>query len=535
MTNSAIDPKEEAEAEAKEEDLRARLRASPGSGRLNFELARLLTESGRRGEALQFIEQACKIAPREFQYLYYCGALYKDFRQFDLALELLKASVGVEPRVFLSQYDLADCYYLLGQGDKAEGHYRTAVKLASTPHERELGQTGLAKCLANSGLVDEAISLYEDCSTGTSELAIYALCQGAVLRKAGPGDPAEQSLLDLIKQDELSLVSREEVLLTLGKMHDIAGNHDQAFGYWQQSRAIALELAKEKRQTVFNDHAAFLKRRVEFFTPELVGRLASYGHQSEAPVFVPGMPRSGTTLTEQILGSHPQVAGVGEIARWRKIEAAFLNDYDGADYHVRLLANAAKGELIARAEEDLTLMKTTAGGNYPRFVEKTPHMFEWLGYFATCFAKARFLHLVRHPADTFISTYQNKFNRNLAFAYDQVEFAREYAFSIRIMNFWKSLYPDRIDTYFYESLVDNTEHEARRMVAFIGLQWDENCLRFHERQSVVRTFSAQQVKKPIYKSSLGKWRAYEKHLGPLFAELDRQGVTYEPGRVTVNA
>jgi tetratricopeptide (TPR) repeat protein len=533
MTITAINPK--SEVGAKESDLRTRLTASPGNAQLNFELARLLTESSRRGEALQFIEQACKLAPRNFEYLYYCGALYKDFAQYDLALQLLQASVGFEPRVFFSNYDLADCYYRLGRAEKAEGYYRAALKLAGDAYEHEIGALSLAKCLANSGAIDEAISLYQGLSTGSSNAAVYALCQVAVLQKIEPGGPTEQSLLDLIKQNELSLNAREDVLLTLGKMHDIAGNHDQAFGYWQQSRAIALEQGKKKSKTIFIDHAAYLKRRVEFFTAELAKEVAPYGHQSEAPVFVPGMPRSGTTLTEQILGSHPQMAGIGEIGRWKGIEAAFLDDYGGASYQARLLANAVKGELIERAEEHLTLMKAIADGDYLRFVEKTPQMFEWLGYFATCFAKARFLHLVRHPADTFISTYQNKFNRSFTFAYDQVEFAKEYAFSIRIMNFWKTLYPDRIDTYFYETLVENTEHEARRMVAFIGLPWDERCLRFHERQSVVRTFSAQQVKKPIYKSSLNKWRAYEKHLGPLFAELDRQGVTYEPGRVTVNA
>jgi tetratricopeptide (TPR) repeat protein len=533
MTDSNIDARPA--VAAKEKDLRARLKASPGNAGLNFELARLLSQIGRKGEALNYAEQACKLAPTNFEYLYYCGALYKDFAQYDLALQLLKASVGIEPRVFFSQFDLADCYYRLGRADVAEAYFRTALKLAGDAYEREVGQSGLAKCLANSGAVDEAISLYENVSTGSSNFAIHALCQVAVLRKAGPGSSAEQSLLDLIEQNEISMDAREDVLLTLGKMHDIARNHDQAFGYWQQSRAIALEQVKKKRKTIFTDHAAYLTRRVEFFTLELVTKLAPCGHQSEAPVFVPGMPRSGTTLTEQILGSHPQAAGVGEIGRWRKIEAGFLNDYSGVDYQARLLANAAKGELIERAEEHLTLMKAIAGGNYPRLVEKTPHMFEWLGYFATCFAKARFLHLVRHPADTFISTYQNKFNRSFTFAYDQVEFAKEYAFSIRIMNFWKTLYPDRIDTYFYETLIDNTEQEARRMVAFIGLPWDENCLRFHERQTtIVRTFSAQQVKKPIYRSSLGKWRAYENHLGPLFAELERQGVTYEPGRVTVN-
>lgn len=179
-------------------------------------------------------------------------------------------------------------------------------------------------------------------------------------------------------------------------------------------------------------------------------------------------------------------------------------------------------------------MRTIAGGDYARYVEKTTHVFVWLGYLATCFPNAKFLHLVRHPADTFVSTYQNMFKRIFRFGYDQVEFAKEYAFSLRMMNLWKSLYPDHIDTYYYEDLTDKTEECARRMVEFIGLPWDDRCLRFHEAKGLVRTFSAQQVKKPIYRTSVDRWRVYEKHLGPLLEELERQGVTYEPGKVTVN-
>jgi hypothetical protein len=382
--------------------------------------------------------------------------------------------------------------------------------------------------------VDEAISLYERCSRDSSDPSVYALCQLAKLRKASLDGTVEQSMLELLEQKNVSTKAREEILLALGNIHDRAGNHDQAFAYWQRSRAIALEQVTSGGRNPFTDHAVYLKRRKDFFLPDLVRKVAAYGHQSQAPVFVAGMPRSGTTLTEQILGSHPQAAGVGEIGIWSRIEAAFLRDYSGENYKERLLANAAEGELVMRAEESLSLMRTMAGGDFPRFVEKTTHVFEWLGYFATCFSKARFLHLIRHPADTFISSYQNQFKRNFAFAYDQIEFAKEYAFSIRIMNFWKSLYPDRIQTYYYENLVSNTETEAHRMVRFIDLPWDDRCLRFHESKAVVRTFSARQVKEPIYRSSLDKWRVYEKHLGPLFEELGRQGVTYEPGRVTVS-
>jgi tetratricopeptide (TPR) repeat protein len=525
------------QAAAIERRLREKVLRQPNSAQANFAMARFLTEAKRAAEALPFAEYACKLAPQNFQYLHYCGALYMDFAQREYAaVGMLRRSVQLEPRVFLSQYHLARCYHKLGQGEKAITHFRAAMKLASSAKERSQSRAELADCLANSGETEQACRIYESLSRDADpSFSVRAYCRLASLKKAAPNSELEQKLQAFLQDPTLGEFEKEIVLLALGNIHDSAGSHDSAFSYWQQSREIAQKLASTRQRTALSNDPAELEFRSQFYTPEFVRSVAPFGHPSRAPVFIAGMPRSGTTLTEQILGALPQVAAVGEIGRWLPIERAFRKDYADASAHPRLLENAAKGELKARAEQHLNLMRTIAESDAERFVEKTPHGFVWLGYLATCFPNARFVHLIRHPADTFISTYQNQFGRYFLFAYDQVEFAKEYAFSLRMMDLWKSLYPERIATFHYESLVSEPEGEARRLLAFLGLPWDDRALRFHEGKSVVRTFSAQQVRKPIFRSSVEKWRAYESHLGPLLEELKRQGVTYEPGNVAVSA
>jgi tetratricopeptide (TPR) repeat protein len=517
-----------------ENRLREAARRNPRDAEANYALARHLAETKRGAEALPFAELACKLSPQNFHYLYYCGALYRDFHQYEYALGLLRESVRIEPRVFLSNYDLASCYHRLGNGEKALSHFRAALKLAGDSWDRYRARIGLADCLAASGEIEPALRLYESARKDRpADTPPDAECRIATLKKVGPQSQEADTLRTLLDHAATPDKDRENILLALGNIHDRAREHDEAFAYWSASRALVKERLRSLGINLSRDHAVDYLERSKFYTPEMIHAVMPLGHDSESPVFIAGMPRSGTTLTEQILGSHPDAFPVGEISRWLQIEAAFHADYGTDDRIARLTENAAKGELKARAEEHLVLMRLIANRNASRFIEKTTQTYQWLGYLATCFPKARFLHLIRHPADSFISTYQNQFTDSFPYAFDQVAYAKEYAFSLRMMAYWKAVYGAQIDTYFYEDLTDDTEAVARRMVSFIGLPWNDSCLSFHKSRNVVRTFSAQQVKKPIYRTSIDKWRVYEKHLKRLLDELERQGVTYAPGHVTV--
>jgi Sulfotransferase family len=297
---------------------------------------------------------------------------------------------------------------------------------------------------------------------------------------------------------------------------------DDAFNSWTASRRL-IGIKK------FSEEA--LKERQNkwkmFFSRTLFEATKPFAHSSSLPVFIVGMPRSATTLTEQIVSSHSKAYGVGELNRMGKLGAAMTRDYDGPDHVARILENARKGELKARAEETLTLYRAIAPKQKQIIVEKTPFNFEALGYINLCFPNAKIIHTRRHPADNFISAFQNRMNSNHDYSYDQVTYVKRYLLQEQLMDYWKSLFPQQIFTLKYETLVAEPESTVRALLAFLGLDWEPQCLKFFERQTTVRTFSTEQVRSAIYTSSVERWRNYEKHLGPLFQTLKDANFEYK--------
>ena len=238
------------------------------------------------------------------------------------------------------------------------------------------------------------------------------------------------------------------------------------------------------------------------------------------------MPRSGTTLIEQIISSHPDGFGVGELGRVQRLEETFVKDYASPDYKERLLKNASAGELGARANETLNLLELIAGPSPKFVVDKYPTQYLSMGYTHLCFPNSKFIHCQRHPADSFISSYQNNMSLAHNYSFDQNAYVEAFLTKEKIMTYWRSIFPDKIFDLHYEKLVARPEETVREMLDFIGLPWDPICLKFFEKKRTVQTFSLNQVRNPIYTTSVYRWKNYEKHLGPLFAALGEAGFTY---------
>jgi hypothetical protein len=255
--------------------------------------------------------------------------------------------------------------------------------------------------------------------------------------------------------------------------------------------------------------ARVFRRVAEVFDASLLERLRGMGDPSAAPVFIVGMPRSGSTLAEQILASHPLIHGAGE--REDLIQVA------GAAFPEAVAALDRDG-LLRMAQDYLTRMPLPEGK--VRTIDKLPGNFLRIGLIRLLFPNARIIHTRRNPLDTCISCYSKLFAVGQHFSYDLAELGRYYRRYAELMRHWDSVLPsDAMLHVSYEAVVDDLEGQARRMVEFCGLEWDERCLRFYESRRPVKTASSVQVRKPLFRTSVERWKHFEAGLAPLIAEL----------------
>jgi hypothetical protein len=262
-----------------------------------------------------------------------------------------------------------------------------------------------------------------------------------------------------------------------------------------------------------------LERTRKAFTAELMRANRGAGDPSSLPVFIFGMPRSGTTLVEQILASHPQVFGAGEIADFTQAIAGLGGVAAQAQYSPEALSRLPDEDLRRLGASYVERIRRLAPAA-ARIANKTPGNFHFAGLIHLALPNARLIHTRRDPVDTCLSCFQQMFPETLSYTFDLAELGRYYRAYEAVMAHWRAALPSgAMLEVQYEEVVADLEGQARRIVAHCGLEWDPRCLSFHETERPVRTASVMQVRQPIYTSSVGRWRAYEAFLGPLLAEL----------------
>jgi tetratricopeptide (TPR) repeat protein len=301
-------------------------------------------------------------------------------------------------------------------------------------------------------------------------------------------------------------------------------------GDWSRSfRFLKLGADTRRAQMKYDikRDVATIERIIEEFTPDVFAK-AGTGCENPEPIFILGMPRTGTTLVERILSSHSEVFAAGELnnfAAAMMAQARRLPDAQGAnrDDLVRLTTRL-DFEQLGRAYIGSTRPLT---GHCARFIDKMPLNFLYLGLIHLAMQRATIISVQRHPVDTCYAVYKQLFVDAYPFSYDLQELATYFAAYRRLMAHWQAVLPKVIYTISYEELVQNFEPEARRLLSACGLDWQPACLRFHENRSASFTASTTQVRQPIYRSSVGKWRRYERELKPLLDALRKAGVEWD--------
>ena len=300
----------------------------------------------------------------------------------------------------------------------------------------------------------------------------------------------------------------------LAKAYADLRRHELAFRHLLAGNAL------KRRQTEYDEAVTLgkLARSRAVFTPELVGGLRGFGDPSRRPVFIVGMPRSGTTLVEQVLASHSQVFGAGELEHFSRAAASVCEPSGATVPYPEMLATITGERLRVLGTRYLASASAVAprAAAAERITDKMTANFRLVGLIHLALPGARIIHVRRDPADTCFSCFSKLFAGEQAFTYDLGELGRYYRAYEALMAHWRAILPpDAMLEVQYEELIADFEPQARRLLAHCGLEWEDACLAFHKTQRPVRTASATQVRQPIYRSSVGRWRPYEPWLGRL--------------------
>jgi tetratricopeptide (TPR) repeat protein len=326
-------------------------------------------------------------------------------------------------------------------------------------------------------------------------LLVYA----KICLQLGHEDRVAERLHQALADETLHFRTKARIHYLLGDIYDSDGRHDAAFNHYRAANdATGIQLD----QSLYQDPIDAI---IASFSGLDFASLPRVSGGRMTPVFIVGMPRSGTSLVEQILASHPDVYGAGEL-NFIDVLATELG-YGGET------ANFSAVDLATAAQRYLEAVTGLAGAA-PFVTDKMPHNFLYLGLIALLFPQARIIHMKRDPLDTCLSCYFQNFSGLHRYSNDLRQLGLHYRNYERLMDYWRGLGISFLDVS-YEDLVADPEGVSRRMVEFCGCRWDEACLRFHENERISGTASYQQVKKPIYKTSMGRWRHYEKYLAPL--------------------
>jgi hypothetical protein len=302
----------------------------------------------------------------------------------------------------------------------------------------------------------------------------------------------------------------------LGKAFDDLGQHERSFRHLRDGNALKRAgLAYQEKEVLL-----LLERIRTAFTPELMQQKYGEGHHSDVPVFVVGMPRSGTTLVEQILASHSKVYGAGEIETFYQAIAKFRSR-NGAAAEFPDFVQAMSPEALRDLGSDYIQLTKSAAPSAERIVNKLPLNFKYVGLIHLALPQARVIHICRNPLDTCFSCFSLLFTGAQSFSYDLGELGRYYRGYAAVMDHWRNVLPRGVMIEVqYEDLIADLEGQARAIVDHCGLPWEDSCLAFHQTKREVKTASSVQVREPLYRTSIGRWRPYEKFLQPLIQALN---------------
>jgi tetratricopeptide (TPR) repeat protein len=519
----------------------------PDNAEAHANLAGAFRNAGMLKEALESSNIALRINPTFSHVHNNLGLIHKDMGKFDEAISCFERALLINPDFIQAHINLGGVLRIQEKLGAAESSFRRALhlqpnsaivltSLASVLND--MSEPESAKEYCQRALVIEPENCEALLTLGINHIEnadifgaeklirevlkiqpenIKALCVLAEINKMVVGNEDMEALLlvdQAIQVDDRAIPILDNILLkfTLGKCFDDLGECEQAFEYYLEGNRLKREIIAYDPLDLTRNFDATR----QMFSSETIERLKGGGNTSKLPIFVLGMPRSGTTLIEQIISSHHDVYGAGETNALMKIVQQDVSGIAGYPENIHQLDHAA---LTGWADKYLASLTLKAPDSF-RIVDKQLENFRLIGLIHVLLPNAKIIHISRNSADTCLSCFTKSFRDGFQYTYDLHELGQYYIDYTRLMEHWRKVLPAGafLDVR-YEDVVDDLETNARRIIDFCGLEWTDACVNFHTNKRTVRTSSYAQVRQPIYKSSVERWRPYEKELAPLLDAL----------------
>ncbi|TIM28451.1 MAG: tetratricopeptide repeat protein [Mesorhizobium sp.] len=458
--------------------------------------------------ALRYFARAVGEEPKNPYYHLSLGEAYVKVSEYAPAIRHMQYALELQPGLIEALCALGRTYTAFDKPDMALPLYEKALKI-NRDHPKV--RAGLASALSGLGRMDEAAAYLKQAIA--RRIGVPAAYNDLVQTRNFTEEPEElRSILRELGNPKLGSEGAQQLHHAAGKVLNDLKRYDEAFDHFNKAKQ-----ASGQRFDI-DLYRRWVDSMIETFTPDFLAARAGYGNPSEAPVFVVGMPRSGTTLTEQICASHPDVHGAGELSKLSRVANAIGLKTSLAGDLSQSITSITEDLSRTLAEEHLSYLRERAPGAL-RVVDKTPHNFELIGLVGLLFPNARIIHCRRDAIDNCVSCFVLNFSEAHSYNTDLNTLGLYYREYDRLMRHWNEVFPGLIFENRYETLIDDQEAQSRRLIDYLGLPWDDACLRFFDRGGSVNTPSRWQVRQPIYRSSVKRWKNYENEIQPLIQSL----------------
>jgi len=501
-------------------------------------LGNALRAQGKLHEAVLSYHQALEVVPDYAMAHYNLGNVLLDQGKLDEAADSFRRTLNLKPDYAEAHNNLGNIFSDQGKVKDAIASFRQAIKLKPDFAE---AHNNLGNLLSEQGLLNEAFVnfrqalllkpdfaeahynlgfIYRQLDMREDAISCYrrAISLKPYYAKAYKGLSAivkytevteEVNTMEDLHKEDIPDAERMDLGFALGKVFEDLKNYDRAFSY-------ILEANRLKRRSIeysIQEDADLFARLKRTFTPDFWASHDDSGMEDNTPIFILGMPRSGTTLVEQILASHPQVFGAGELALLQDLVRNICPG-DGAAQYPECMLDLDNETLRRMGSEYIKGIRGYAE-DATHITDKMPHNFLHIGLIRTILPNARVIHCTRNPMDTCLSIFKNDFQGTHNYAYDMVELGRYYTLYQDLMSYWEETLPGFMYSLSYEDMIADQRKQTEDLLDFCGLSWDDACLAFYRTKRRVTTASLAQVRQPIYKDSVELWKRYEKQLEPL--------------------